>query len=93
MGLSVLFPLRHKMTKVPGPPCHIRYQTTKRLMKKMRDLFFSMYILEVVGHLCYAIGMISPFLGSSRLLIQSPSYTGLKIGQFLKSLVPTNKSS
>ena len=31
MGLSVLFPLRHKMTKVPGPPCHIGYQTTKRL--------------------------------------------------------------
>lgn len=31
VGLSVLFPLRHKMTKVPGPPCHIRYQTTKRL--------------------------------------------------------------
>ena len=27
VGLSVLFPLRHKMTKVPGPPCHIRYQT------------------------------------------------------------------
>ena len=38
MGLSVLFPLRHKMTKVPGRPHQI--SNNKKIGERMREYFF-----------------------------------------------------